>query len=83
MGNRQASYRVYFYDNVGASDEYEVSDADVIEVLDWAEAQRAERRYALYACVPHGALGLVRLFGADPNKTQTQTLTIELGPGEG
>ena len=77
------SYRVCFFDASGGSDEYEVSNADVIEVLDWAEAQRAGRTYALYACVPSGDLGLVRLLGTDPNKTQAQTLTIELGPGEG
>jgi hypothetical protein len=44
-----------------------VRDADVTEVLSWAEAQRARRTFVLYACVPSHGLGLVRLQGNDPN----------------
>jgi hypothetical protein len=61
------SYRVYFHDANGAQDEYEVLDADVVEVLAWAQTQRADRTFVLYACVPGDGLGLVRLQGSDPN----------------
>jgi hypothetical protein len=61
------NYRVYFHDAGGGQDEYEVRDADVTEVLSWAEAQRARRTFVLYACVPSDGLGLVRLQGNDPN----------------
>jgi len=60
-------YRVYFHDVSGASEEYELSRADVAEVLAWAEAMRGTRTYVLYACVRGDGLGLVRLAGADPN----------------
>jgi hypothetical protein len=61
-------YRVYFHDANGASDEYEVTGADVDEVATWAEEQREGRSYAvLYVCVPADGLGLVRLAGSDPN----------------
>lgn len=66
------SYRAYFHDAGGASDEYQVSGADVVEVIDWAESQKGERTYVLYACVPHDGLGLVRLLGTDPNKASAQ-----------
>ena len=62
------SYRVYFYDAAGASDEHEVRGADVAVVIDWAELKKGERTYVLYACVAHDGLGLVRLAGSDPNE---------------
>ncbi|MGA3214833.1 MAG: hypothetical protein ABSD97_03985 [Acidimicrobiales bacterium] len=71
-GVDQPSYRVYFHDPRGASDEYEVNGADVVKVLAWAEAWRAGRTFVLYACVPHDGLGLVRLVGTDPNETWPQ-----------
>jgi hypothetical protein len=58
-------YRVYFWAGT-ASDEWKVSGADVHEVLAWAEANRGDRTYTLYACVPQDGLGLVRLAGEDP-----------------
>lgn len=61
----QARYRVYFWAGT-ASDEWEVSGADVHEVLNWAESRRGDRTYTLYACVPVDGLGLVRLAGVDP-----------------
>lgn len=61
------AYRVHFHDVRGASDEYEVRGADVGEVLAWAEEQRGGRTFVLYACVPADGLGLVRLYGSDPN----------------
>lgn len=64
----EPSYRVYFHDAAGASDEHELSGADVAEVIAWAERQRGERTYVLYACVAHDGLGLVRLAGSDPNE---------------
>ncbi|MCR6494769.1 hypothetical protein [Cellulomonas sp. P24] len=63
----QPSYRVYFHDANGAQDEYEVLDADVMEVLAWAQTQKTNRTFVLYACVPGDGLGLVRLQGSDPN----------------
>ena len=60
-------YRVYFHDAHGASDEYEVSDVDVRSVLDWAEPERGDRTYVLYACARSDGLGLLRLQGHNPN----------------
>ncbi len=60
-------YRVYFHDSNRASDEYEVDGADVADVMAWAETQRGDRTFVLYACVPHDGLGLLRLEGSDPN----------------
>jgi hypothetical protein len=61
------SYRVYFHNADGASDEYEVSGADVDEVFAWAEKHRGPRTFVLYACVALDGLGLLRLAGTDPN----------------
>jgi hypothetical protein len=61
-------YRVYFHDVRGTSDEYELTDADVTEVLAWAESERRGRTYVLYVCTTGPAgLGLLRLAGADPS----------------
>jgi hypothetical protein len=65
---KDPKYRVYYFDAKGASDEYEVTGADVSEVLDWAERQRGDRTFAIYACVPQDGLGLLRLRGRDPNE---------------
>jgi hypothetical protein len=61
------TYRVYFFDSKGASDEYELAGADVAEVLTWAETHRRDRTFVLYACVPYNGFGLLRLGGHDPN----------------
>jgi hypothetical protein len=63
----EPSCRVYFHDIDGASDEYQLSGADIEEVLVWAGVQRRTRTYVLYVRVPHGSLGLIRLAGAHPN----------------
>lgn len=63
------TYRVYFHDLNGASDEYEVDGGDVDEVFAWAEAHRRGRTFVLYACVRHEGLGLLRLAGSDPNES--------------
>lgn len=59
-------YRVYFHDAKGAFDEYEVTAANVAEVMSWAEARKGDRTFLLYACVPHNGLGLLRLAGHHP-----------------
>ena len=66
--DREPSYRVYFHDARGASDEYQVSGTDVQRVLDWAEVEKGDRTYVLYACVPIDGIGLLRLQGHDPNE---------------
>ena len=70
-------YRVYFWkrlqperaDSGWRSDEWRLEDADVDQVLEWAHAKAAGRRFVAYVEVtrsqPDG-LGLVRLFGTDP-----------------
>lgn len=52
------------------SDEYEISDADVHEVIAWAEAEAGARTYTLYAAVHdhRGELGLVHLAGLNPTE---------------
>ncbi|MDQ2850740.1 MAG: hypothetical protein M3Y49_08390 [Actinomycetota bacterium] len=64
----ETRYRVYFHDSARRSDEYEISGADIFEVIAWADAQKLGRTYVLYACVPDDGLGLVRLAGTDPNE---------------
>jgi hypothetical protein len=73
-------YRVYFWaprrtENPSqtpawTSDEHELLGArDVVEVVDWAEANAAGRRYTLYVVLekPGGSgRGLIRLAGVDP-----------------
>jgi hypothetical protein len=75
------AYRVYFWslpprpppssseEGMGwFSDEYEVEDADVTVVLEWANSRASPgqtfRLYALVHC--NGTPGLVRLAGTDP-----------------
>ena len=66
-------YRVYFHDANGASDEYEVSGADVRSVIEWADGESGDRTYVLYARVSINGLGLLRLQGHDPNDRQSLT----------
>jgi hypothetical protein len=59
------SYRVYFW-RPGITDEWELADADVDEVLSWAADHADGRQYVVYACIDSTeGLGLIRLFGAD------------------
>ncbi|MFD9860128.1 hypothetical protein [Streptomyces alboflavus] len=62
-----ATYRAYFWDRSrAASDEYEVTGADVEEVLAWsrARAEQTGSAYTLYVRVAEGGeTGLVRLSG--------------------
>ena len=67
------TYRVYFWDVNGGSDEYELSGGDIEAVLEWAERERSQRTFALYVCIPNDGLGLVRLAGHDPNAASPQS----------
>ncbi|WP_196942905.1 hypothetical protein [Streptomyces sclerotialus] len=62
-----ATYRAYFWDgSANASDDYEVTGADVEEVLAWAhvKAEETGSAYTLYVRVTdEGGPGLVRLSG--------------------
>ncbi len=63
------SFRVHFHDSDRRSDEYEVRDAEVDEVVAWAQSGARGRTFVVYVCVPFEGLGLVRLLGKDPNAT--------------
>jgi hypothetical protein len=61
-------YRVYFWHG-SHSEEYEITGADVPEVLAWADLSAAGRTYSLWACLPGSdevGVKLVRLAGWDP-----------------
>jgi hypothetical protein len=73
-------YRVYFWerqrpertDSGWTSDEWQLEDADIGEVLEWAQAKAASRQFGVYVEVTQGqpdGLGLVRLLGTDPTDT--------------
>jgi hypothetical protein len=75
-----SAYRVYFWAQppgpppsgegrmAYVSDEYEVNDADVTLVLEWARSKASsDQTFTLYALVHcNGTPGLVRLAGVDP-----------------
>lgn len=64
-------YRVYFWDAVANSDEFELSGAeDVAEVIRWAESNSGQRTFTVYVCVHAAGLGLVRLAGTYPTRSQ-------------
>jgi hypothetical protein len=65
-------YRVSFYGRSGAGDEYEISGANVAELLTWAEEERRGRTFVLYVCAPVNGLGLLRLAGTDANAAGTR-----------
>jgi hypothetical protein len=44
----QPRYRVYFHGPAGASDEREITGADVAEVIAWVDSHRDARTYVLY-----------------------------------
>ncbi|MGI9092582.1 MAG: hypothetical protein ACR2FF_03890 [Mycobacteriales bacterium] len=70
-------YRVSFHNRSGASDEHEISGADVAEVLAWAEEERRGRTFVLYVCVPTDGLGLLRLAGTDPNAAAEEHMLLD------
>jgi hypothetical protein len=68
------AYRVCFWqqrdsgvDASWASEEWQVDDADIHDVLAWADADTSRRAYTLYVCSTcDGTPGLIRLYGRDP-----------------
>jgi hypothetical protein len=80
-------YRVYFWerqtpertDSGWTSDEWQLEDADIGEVLEWAQAKAASRQFGVYVEVTQGqpdGLGLVRLLGTDPTDTRLMLLLL-------
>lgn len=64
------AYRVYFWDNNAASDEWELTGCDVEAALQWARDGSDGRTFTLYATVlAPGELGLIRLSGTDPTRS--------------
>jgi hypothetical protein len=66
-------FRLYFWQEVSdsayAADEYEVRDANVIDVLGWAEQERGDRTFTLYLRRDEASgIGLVLLAGSDPTE---------------
>lgn len=61
------SYRVFFWSDEGVCEEWELSEADLDEVLTWILEHSAGRSHSLWAVTrdPHG-VHLVRLRGIDP-----------------
>jgi hypothetical protein len=77
VGSTRPAYRVYFWerqtperaDTGWTSDEWQLEDADIDEVLEWVQAKAASRRFVVYVEVTQGQpddLGLVRLLGTGP-----------------
>lgn len=65
-------YRVHFWQSdVGyASDEYRLTGADVLEVLEWAQSTvKPEQTFTIYAELDRHGLGLIRLAGDDPTES--------------
>ncbi|HEY0238676.1 MAG TPA: hypothetical protein VGC37_08525 [Friedmanniella sp.] len=61
------AYRAYFWDSSGACDEWELTGADLDEVLAWVRASSRGRSHSLWAVVRIGDdTQLVRLRGIDP-----------------
>src|ERR1700753_2522073 len=83
----QPVYRVYFWerstpertDGMWTSDEWRLEDTDIDEVLAWARAKAAGRRFVVYVEVTGGQpddLGLVRLLGHDPTEASPTLLSL-------
>jgi hypothetical protein len=65
--NDGPAYRVYFWTGESRCDEWELTEADVDEVLAWADAQAGGRTMSIW--VVHrddDGVGLIRLAGLDP-----------------
>lgn len=56
-------YRVYFWDGPASSDEWELKDATLDDVLAWIEVNKAGRQYTLWLVVPGPGVTLARLRG--------------------
>ncbi|HEX6758872.1 MAG TPA: hypothetical protein VF086_10770 [Propionibacteriaceae bacterium] len=66
----ESDYRVYFWDVGGRSDEWELTGCHVQEAIQWAQHEAAGRTFTLYAVVGPPGLALIRLLGADPDRTE-------------
>lgn len=72
-------YWVIFWDDDAASDEWELSDCEVDDVLLWAEDRAAGRTYGLWAVfTADSGVQTVRLKGTDPNDTDPGESRISL-----
>lgn len=61
------TYRVFFWDEKGRSDEWELCEADLDEVLDWIGSQSAGRSHSLWVVTGEGnKVTHTRLRGMDP-----------------
>jgi hypothetical protein len=61
------AYRVYFWDSPGSCDEWELTEADLDEVLEWVQANGRRRPHSLWVVVRgEQDVELVRLRGIDP-----------------
>jgi hypothetical protein len=73
----QPAYHVYFWqlssnvpDAMWASDEWRLTEADVHEVLAWAEERARGRRVTVWVeVVSDGKTGLVRISGWEPTRS--------------
>jgi hypothetical protein len=71
----EPKYRIYFWSQrrhdkfAQASDEWELTAADVSEALEWAQENARDRSFVMYVVVPavDGQV-LVRLQGMDPTE---------------
>lgn len=72
------TYRVYFWepssgqpDAAWSSSEWEVSEADVHEVIAWAQAEAAGRRVTMWVkAARDDGPGLIRLAGWEPTRSE-------------
>ncbi len=75
------AYRVYFWGPMGppssgawASDEWRLTDTDIDQVLEWANARASGGQFVVYVEVNRSTddgSGLVRLLGPDPTDPHT------------
>lgn len=60
-------YRVYFWTGSSSSDEWELTETDLDEVLVWVSQNANGRTHSLWIVLDHGdGIELVRLRGIDP-----------------
>ncbi|WP_114560504.1 hypothetical protein [Desertihabitans aurantiacus] len=61
-------YRVVFWTSSSSSEEWQLSEADLDEVLSWVAAHGDGRRHSLWVELPDagGGVQVVRLRGIDP-----------------
>jgi hypothetical protein len=69
-GAREWTWRAATMPAAAGSEEWQLEDANLREVLRWADNDETHRPYTLYACCTCGGeLGLNRLTGSDPTAT--------------